>query len=211
MPVLKHRKDPMPSWCELEHFDIVELPTGATHTFQRIGRKEKLIVGKGQCQIALAGRILTVEERANLDLLTVDGQFEVLDVLSDTTLIRMCGRWEDETGGSGLFTVKTSEAPQDSGDPVDYPKTTNFDNHYHDCDEYWILFEGRGIAVSEGKAYEVGPGDCVATGMGYHHDFPEVFEPVRAVYFETTLEGQKRLGHLWNHRHGPTQSQKGRV
>jgi mannose-6-phosphate isomerase-like protein (cupin superfamily) len=85
---------------------------------------------------------------------------------------------------------------------VDYAKETRFDSHYHDCDEYWIVFEGRGVAVSEGRSYEVGPGDCIATGMGHHHDFPQAFEPVRAVYFETTMEGQKRRGHLWDHTHG---------
>ena len=47
--------------------------------------------------------------------------------------------------------------------------------------------------------------------MGHHHDFPEVFEPVRAVYFETTLEGQKRRGHLWEHTHGPSAPAPGRV
>ncbi len=117
-------------------------------------------------------------------------------------LVRMCGRWGEQTGGSGLFEVRTSDSPQDRGDPVDYPKTTNFDRHYHDCDEYWIIFAGSGIAVSEEKFYQLHPGDCLATGMGHHHDFPRSGEPVKAVYFETTLEGQKRLGHLWNHTHG---------
>ncbi|MGH2616746.1 MAG: cupin domain-containing protein, partial [Thermomicrobiales bacterium] len=90
-------------------------------------------------------------------------------------------------------------------DPVSYPKTTSFDSHYHDCDEYWIVWAGRGVAVSEGQEYEVGPGDCVATGMGHHHDFPRVQEPVQAVYFETTLQGAKRRGHLWEHTHGLAQ------
>ena len=94
---------------------------------------------------------------------------------------------------------------------MSYPKTTLFDNHFHDCDEYWILFEGRGVAYSEGRRYEVGVGDCVATGMGHHHDFPEVFEPVRAVYFETDLEGRRRAGHLWEHTHGPAAPQPARV
>jgi hypothetical protein len=39
--------------------------------------------------------------------------------------------------------------------------------------------------------------------MGHHHDFPQVREPVWAVYFETTLRGAKRRGHLWEHTHGP--------
>jgi mannose-6-phosphate isomerase-like protein (cupin superfamily) len=94
---------------------------------------------------------------------------------------------------------------------VGYAKTTNFDSHYHDCDEYWIVLEGRGVAVSEGKSYQVGPGDCVATGMGHHHDFPQASEPIKAVYFETTLQGQERLGHLWDHRHGPAEPALERV
>jgi mannose-6-phosphate isomerase-like protein (cupin superfamily) len=117
----------------------------------------------------------------------------------------------DETGRSGIFTVAKANARQDRGDPADYPKQTSFDNHYHDCDEYWILFEGRGVAVSEGKSFDVGPGDCIATGMGHHRDFPQVFEPVRSVYFETTMEEQKRGGHLWNHTHGPAEPKPERV
>jgi mannose-6-phosphate isomerase-like protein (cupin superfamily) len=64
---------------------------------------------------------------------------------------------------------------------------------------------------SEGKRYEVRPGDCVATGMGHHHDFAEVLEPVQGVYLETTLEGQQRRGHLWEHTHGPAHPHPGRV
>lgn len=79
------------------------------------------------------------------------------------------------------------------------------------CDEYWIVLEGTGVAVSEGKHYAVGPGDCLATGMGHHHDFPTASAPVHAVYFETTLGGERRRGHLWNHTHGPAQPRLDRV
>jgi mannose-6-phosphate isomerase-like protein (cupin superfamily) len=212
MPVFRSGKGLAPAWCELEYFEIVELPTGATHIFERLGEKEKLIVGKGECRIAFNGQTIAADERTNLDLTVSDSKFEVLEVLSDVTLIRMCGRWGNDTGGAGIFTVvKPDKRAEDRGDPVDYSKETHFDNHYHDCDEYWILFEGSGIAVSEGKHYEVGPGDCIATGMGYHHDFPQVFEPVKAVYFETTIEGQQRRGHLWNHTHGTAEPRKDRV
>lgn len=70
-----------------------------------------------------------------------------------------------------------------------------------------LLWRGRKekIFVSEGRHYPVGPGDCVATGMGHHHDFVRVEEPIRGVYFKTTLEEKKRLGHLWNHTHGPAE------
>jgi mannose-6-phosphate isomerase-like protein (cupin superfamily) len=101
-----------------------------------------------------------------------------------------------------LFRVENTTASADKGDVVDYEKCTDLDSHYHDCDEFWILYEGRATAVSEGKVYVVQAGDCLATGMGFHHDMPVVEEPVRAVYFETALEGKKRRGHLWDHTHG---------
>ena len=159
MPVFKSGRSDVPAWCELQHFDIVELPTGGKHRFERGGTKEKLIVGRGRCQIAFGGQEILAEEGANLDILGDDAPFDVLDVQADATLIRMCGEWGDETGGSGLFSVHDDDDRQDQGDPVDYEKRTCFDSHFHDCDEYWIVFEGSGIAVSEGKIYEVGSGD----------------------------------------------------
>ena len=211
MPVFKSGEDRSPTWCELTYFDIVNLSPGQRHTFERLGKREKLVVGQGQCHIVCNEQTTLTEKGVSLDLVSEDGQFEVTGALSNTTLIRMCGCWGDQVGCSGLFAVNKHNHPSDGGDPVNYPKETNFDNHYHDCDEYWILFAGRGVVVSEGKHYEVGVGDCVATGMGHHHDFPQVFEPVEAVYFETTLERQKCLGHLWNHTYGKAQPRPERV
>jgi len=34
---------------------------------------------------------------------------------------------------------------------------------------------------------------------------------VKAVFFETTLEGKQRTGHLWNHTHGVAQPRLERV
>jgi len=211
MPVFTSGTGLAPPWCELEYFNIRVVPQGGNHTYMRLGRKEKLIVGRGQCRVAIGDRTVDAGEGANLDLPDDKGGFHVVEAMTDCTLVRMCGRWGDEVGGSGIFTVADSDSPSDAGDPVDYPKRTCLDNHYHDCDEYWILFEGRGTVVSEGKSYEVGPGDCVATGMGHHHDLPIVVEPVRAVYFETTMEGAQRPGHLWAHTHGPAQPLPDRI
>ena len=211
MPVFRSGKGLAPKWCEMDFFEIIELPIGTTHEFGRMGEKEKLIVGKGKCQINLGDQNIMAEKGANLDLTSQDERFRVKEVMEPVTLIRMCGRWGDEIGGSGIFTANQNDNPNNPGDPVDYPRNTNFDNHFHDCDEYWILFEGRGIAVSEGKHYEVSAGDCVVTGMGYHHDFPNVFEPVTAVYFETTLEGEKRHGHLWSYQQGKAEPKMDRI
>ena len=199
MPVFRSGEGLAPAWCEMRFFEIVELPAGATRDLPWIGPREKLILGEGRCRIAYGDQVVDAEPGANLDLRQGQGAFRVLSVSEPAIMVRMCGDWGDETGGSGRFTAAVDDARVDRGDPVDYPKSTGFDSHYHDCDEYWILYRGRGIAVTEGISYAVGPGDCIATGMGHHHDIPQVHEHIGAVYFETTMRGQKRRGHLWNH------------
>lgn len=202
MPVFQSGIGLAPAWCELEYFEIIRLSPGSTHEFQRIGRREKLFIGEGKLQIDLDGKRIRLKEGDYTELRSVDGVFSVHHVMTPCTLIRVCGRWGDEVGDCGVFALENSSSPHNGGDPVDYPKKTNFDSHYHDCDEYWILFEGSGVAVTEGKKYKVQAGDCVATGRGHHHDFPVVYDRVRGVYVETTLEGPKRRGHLWEHTHG---------
>jgi mannose-6-phosphate isomerase-like protein (cupin superfamily) len=186
-------------------FEIVTLPCGAQHRFARRAAQEKLIVCQGAGLIASDGTAVAATAGSNLDLPSGAAGFAVSEVSEDLIAVRLCGDWGEETGGSGLFTVESSLAPADRGDPVPYPKSTNFDSHYHDCDEYWVVWAGRGEAVSEGQSYDVGVGDCIATAMGQHHDVPRVTEPLRGVYFETTLRGAKRRGHLWEHTHGPAQ------
>lgn len=216
MPLFHAGPGQAPAWCEMRQFDIVRLAAGAApYDFGRAGPREKLIVGEGACTVSAAGCELAAGEGANIDLPAgeQEGGFSILEVAEDATLIRMAGHWGDEVGGSGLFSVAEAADSDrvDRGDPVPYEKRTTFDCHFHDCDEYWILFAGSGIAVTEGKSYEVASGDCVATGMGHHHDFPVVHEPVRAVYFETTMEGEKRRGHLWDHTHGKAEPRVERV
>ncbi len=201
MPVFKSGKNLAPSWCEMEFFDIVRLYEGNTHSFERVATKEKLFVGQGHCRITSGNCKITAQQGDVVDLAATLEPFEVKEVLSPTVLVRVCGHWGEETGGCGVFTLDNSDLPQNLGDPTSYARTTNFDNHYHDCDEYWIIYEGKGLAVSEGEFYEAGAGDCVATAHGHHHDFPQVFATVKGIYFETTLHGQKRLGHLWRHTH----------
>jgi mannose-6-phosphate isomerase-like protein (cupin superfamily) len=206
MPVFRSGETP-PAWCGLRHFEIVRLPAGATHRFERAAAHERLVVGAGACRLEVPGRgaVEAAEKGQGEFKFALDGDvggFAVALAHEPVTLIRLCGRLEGQAG-YGVFAPRPADGTPDRGDPVSYPKSTAFDNHFHDGDEYWIVYEGRGVAYSEGRRYEVGPGDCVATGMGHHHDFTEIHEPVRAVFFETSLEGQQRPGHLWEHAHGP--------
>jgi mannose-6-phosphate isomerase-like protein (cupin superfamily) len=82
------------------------------------------------------------------------------------------------------------------------PKGGEVELHYHDADEIWFIVEGRARLVSEGKEYEVGPGDLLCTGMGDEHGTVEVHEDILGFFLETNLEGQKRKGHLHREEHG---------
>jgi len=112
------------------------------------------------------------------------------------------GTWEGSIGGCGVFEYDNLTQSRNTGDPVVYAKTTTFDSHYHDHDEYFLILEGRAQVVVGDQCQDVGPGDAVAIGMGWHHDIPHILEPLRSVYFHSRLEGQCRPGHLWNHCHG---------
>jgi mannose-6-phosphate isomerase-like protein (cupin superfamily) len=214
MPVFRSG-DQIPAWCELRHFEIVHLKPDEERSFDRTFPKEKLIVLEGECDVTHLGEVTRAQRKAKFDLQENDPPLAVKGVagLDDTIVVRLCGTWGDVTGGSGIFQVVTPK-PEDRivrGDAVTYPKTTSFDNHFHDCDEYWIVYQGRGVVISEGITYEVQPGDCIATGMGHHHDFPHAYEPVRSAFFETTIQGAKRHGHLWDYQHGLAQPDPVRV
>ena len=71
-----------------------------------------------------------------------------------------------------------------------------FDLHYHDCDEYWLIYRGRARVLSEGIEYDVGPGDIVCTQTGEEHDVLVVYEDLEAFFFEDALPAGGRTGHL---------------
>lgn len=215
MPVIHNIGQQFPDWCEVASYKILDLHTDALPNLQDSARAEKLIVVRGSCTLALDEKqTLQAGESVDLDRLRAtskERQSEIQEAAPGTLAVYFAGRWQSPTGGSGVFTVQQSDRPIDHGDPIWYPKSTSFDRHFHDCDEYWVVIEGRGVAVSEGASYDVGPGDCIVTGMGHHHDFPQASETILAAFFETTLEGQQRRGHLWEHTHGAAEPQKERV
>ena len=123
----------------------------------------------------------------------------------DAQFLRLSGNWSREIAGCGLWTMENDPNATDQGDPVDYPKETRMDSHYHDYDEYWFLLEGAATVVVADQSVEAVAGDCIAISAGHHHDMPQVKETMVGAFFETSLIGRKRLGHLWNHTHGPAE------
>ncbi|MEZ5667360.1 MAG: cupin domain-containing protein [Alphaproteobacteria bacterium] len=189
------------AWCELRHYDIVELRDGETKALRRRAPKERLLITLGTVQLVLPDATVILKENQFFDLPDVDA-WRLRGCAPQAQAVQLSGDWGRDVGGCGIFRVARQDQPTNIGDPVAYPKATSVDNHYHDCDEYWIVLEGSGSVRIGARDIAVGPGDCVAIGMGHHHDFPLVDAPVKAVFFETTLQGERRVGHLWTHTHG---------
>ncbi|MCF3934867.1 cupin domain-containing protein [Acuticoccus sp. M5D2P5] len=198
-----------PAWCGLRGFRIVDLPSGGDVAVEIAAPRGRVLVTSGTVQLRSADRSQVLKEAQFFDLAPSKCVLSAPGPAAQAVVLE--GDWGEEMGGCGIFRVAEEANPSDHGDPVAYPKKTRVDAHYHDCDEYWILLEGRGRVVVGPTSAEMRPGDCLAIGMGHHHDMPEAPEAVKAVFFETTLEGRKRVGHLWTHTHGTAIPQEERV
>ncbi len=71
-----------------------------------------------------------------------------------------------------------------------------FDCHFHDCHEYWLIFEGKAKVMTEGQAHYVKPGDIVCTKAGDEHNVVEVYEDLAGFWFEDATPEGGRVGHL---------------
>lgn len=202
MPRIVRQGGSMPDWCQLKQFSIHTIGKAETR-LEPASPKERLVSTGGSVQMSFGSGSQVVGTGQFVDFRPEDGPVSVVAVGDSGQIVRLSGDWGDELGGCGVFTAQDTDSPSDGGDPVTYDKTTNVDRHYHDCDEYWILLEGQATAVVGNSAGEMNPGDCLCIGMGWHHDMAHAPKPVKAVYFETTLERGKRTGHLWEHTHGP--------
>ena len=96
MPITKSGQDEAPTWCELSYFEVVSLAASETREFARRGKREKIIVGAGQCRIQRGGQAVEGDYKTNVDLEGDGDYFEVTAGDGPTTLVWMCGDWEDE-------------------------------------------------------------------------------------------------------------------
>jgi len=69
------------------------------------------------------------------------------------------------------------------------------DYHHHDCNEAWLVVEGRGVAVVGGREYQIGPGDVVYTQRGDEHTV-RAQTPITLVWMAGPLMLGGRPGHL---------------
>ena len=192
-----------PAWCELKGFELLAFDDAERISVRRQGMRERVLVTGSAVRLGSGGRSQVLSEKQFLDLPDGVDEYWLAAVRASARVIRLFGNWGEELGGCGIFAARNEENPSDRGDWVDYPKYTSVDSHYHDCDEYWISLEGSGEAIVGNQRIRLGAGDCLPIRAGHHHDLPSAPGGIRAVFFETTLIGKKRVGHLWKHTHGP--------
>lgn len=104
--------------------------------------------------------------------------------------------------------IRTTEREMGEGNRPDWSRVTSagmfcipaeggqFDCHFHECNEYWLIFRGKAKVFSEGRTYYVKAGDIVCTKAGDEHDVVEVYEDVEAFWFEDATPPGGRIGHL---------------
>lgn len=195
MPLINLKQQDFPKWSEIKFYKIEHLSRDNSKIFEKISPKLVLFIVEGQGWIKFSGEKILVKEG---DFLPVNfDKYRIAPMSSYVRFVTIGGDWGSETGTCGVFQLSTNPDPINRGDPVNYNRNTRFDNHFHDCDEYWIIVKGKGKAVSEGKFYNLEPGICIATKRGQHHDIPWIEKTLLGVWFETTLYGKKRRGHLY--------------
>ncbi|MCZ7602106.1 MAG: cupin domain-containing protein [Melioribacteraceae bacterium] len=201
MPVFDYKNKSALKDSEVEVIDIIHLGINEVYHVKNHHEKETLLVGKGKALVKTENHIRDINKNEVEEYVRDRNELKQIIAFENSVIIRIGGKWNNKIGTRGVFQLSETDKPKNVGDPVDYERNTEFDNHFHDCDEFWILFSGSGEVVTEGNRYNVRAGDCVFTKAGDHHDFPIVHNTIEGVWFETSLVGQKREGHLWNHTH----------
>lgn len=201
MPVFDYQNKSALKESEVEVIDIIHLGVNEVYNVKNHQEKETLLVGKGKALVKTSKHIRDINKNDVEEYVRDENKLKQIIAFENSVIIRIGGNWNNKTGSRGVFQLNKTDNPKNTGDQVDYERNTEFDNHFHDCDEFWILFGGSGEVVTEGNRYNVRAGDFVFTKAGDHHDFPIVHKTIEGVWFETSLVRQKREGHLWNHTH----------
>jgi mannose-6-phosphate isomerase-like protein (cupin superfamily) len=212
MPVIRdYRYQELPGWSDMKKYEQVTLRRNQPTKIKNKYNKLCLVVLFGNCSVEDNGEKIKLGQGDKYYTQTKELvlNYEHLYFSDKCQVMLIYGNWEHVD--VNIFIVDRFDIPENHGTPLKCYRNSGFDNHYHDFDEYWIIYKGSGVIYTEGDLYEVKTGDCVVTGMGHHHDFPIVHDIVSAIAVETQAMGQKRHGHLWEHTHGKAIPKEDRV
>ena len=179
-PVEEHPEGHVPYWGYFQ-----DRPVPSTRTIEPTRPRDRIVVISGQVQVESEHGRFTLHKRDYYDVpkggakLTNTGQ-------STAELGRVEGRWER--------TIRSEIFMSQAGTPLDY--------HYHDGDEYWLVFRGHFPLDYNGLRVPVTPGRLLAFGKGYEHGVLEPTETLAALVLAMPLEDRRRDGHLLRELHG---------
>ena len=204
MPVIQSGSKDVPAWCELEDFEIIRMPGEEVRTFPRRCDREIYVVVNGapvltcgdyECKSTDGGYFHLPPSRTD--------DTKIWAWHYDTTIVRMVGHWE-ALATAGVHIVKTTDEPIKDGRSYDDEKTSDFDRHYHDYQEYWVIYDGEGRLVIGEEFIDTKPGDCIIAPTAWHQDcqFVKGGGNLSLVWLGATPRGEKRIGHLYEPKHG---------
>jgi mannose-6-phosphate isomerase-like protein (cupin superfamily) len=147
--------------------------------------KDRIIVLSGEVQVTSEHGRFTLNRRDYYDI-PAGGAKLVNAGESMAELARIQGHWD--------HTVRQEICMFDAANPCDV--------HYHDGDEFWIVFRGHFNIDYAGLKVPTRPGELLAFGKGYEHGIEELDEAMQAVVMAMPLEDRKRDGHLNREVHG---------
>jgi mannose-6-phosphate isomerase-like protein (cupin superfamily) len=210
MPVISPGAE-MPAWSKLRSYQTFEVAPDAKLFIPASQPNARLLTMSGMC-IAASGRTRTaLWPQQFLDIQPGARGFEVLGTRHPCKLMLFEGHWGEGVGACGVYEIFPNAPNPNTGDPFAYEKSTTFDSHYHDFDEYWMVLKGACEVVIGPSHFHAGPGDCVVLGLGHHHDITKIDGSLYFAFFQTIPEGAARSGHLWEHMHGKAQPDPSRL
>lgn len=207
MPVAKKwNSGSLPAWSKIKKYemitmyedDVVKIENPWPKLIIWTGYSKLILIENGEEKLLLQNTVYETEIR-ELEL-----RYKPRFFCEKNEIVLVYGDWQKAAPANFLVHECVDKLPCNRGtqDALLTYRNTNFDNHYHDFDEYWLILEGRGVAFSEGQFYSVGPGDLVLTQAGVNHDFPIVHTPISALAVEVGPVESERKGHLWEWRDG---------
>lgn len=144
--------------------------------------KDRITVVSGQVEVVTEAGRVTLHKRDYVDIpasgatITNSGQ-------SMVEMVRVMGHWD--------HTIRNEICMFRPGNPCDY--------HYHDGDEYWVIFRGHITLDYNGMRVPVKPGHLLAAGKGIPHGALDPEEVMNGIVMAMPLDAPARDGHL-NHR-----------
>lgn len=160
-------------------------PLPSTRRIEPTRPKDRIVVIGGEVQVESEHGRFQLHKRDYYDLPT-SGATLTNTGSSMAELARIEGTWD--------HTIRSEICMFQPGNPCDY--------HYHDGDEYWVVFRGHFDIDYHGLKVPTEPGQLLAFGKGYEHGLLDPTEAMNAIVLAMPLEDRQRDGHLNRERNG---------